>query len=89
MPTALNCNASALARKLIGSNRSLRFRPTVISIRSFSDHRDETGSVHFRATSTPHPLATKENTLKASKPTLSGLDKNGKLVVEVLAITKI
>ena len=88
MPTALTRNANALARKLIATNRCLLSRPTLISVRYLSDNRDETGSVHFRATSTPHPLATKENTLKASKPTISGLDKDGKPIVEVIAIKK-
>lgn len=88
MPTSLTRNVNASVRKLLATNRCLPPRPAFISVRFLSDYQNETSSVHFRATSTPHPLASKENTMKASQPTptISGLDKDGKPIVEVIAI---
>ena len=79
-------NINATARKLLAKEIHFHYRPSLIPLRSFTDQQNETSSVHFRATSTPHPLATKGNPLKATQtiPTLSGLDKNGNPIIEVI-----
>jgi hypothetical protein len=78
-------NINATARKLLARKSNFLYRPPLVSARSFADYPTETSSVHFRATSTPHPLATKGNPLKAVLhiPTISGLDKDGNPKVEV------
>ena len=73
-----------LSTKLLTSRGQL-LRPTTLAVRAFSADHGETSSIHFRATNTPHPLATKGNTLKATKPTptISGFDKDGNAETEV------
>ena len=85
MPATIVRNINASARKLLARRSTFLYRPPLVSARSFADYPTETSSVHFRATSTPHPLATKGNPLKAVLPipTISGLDKDGKPIVEV------
>lgn len=74
----------ALGTKLF-TTRGQLLRSTTSAVRAFSADHSETSSVHFRATNTPHPLATKGNTLKATKPTptISGFDKDGNVEIEV------
>ena len=69
----------------IFTTRGQLLRSTTSAVRAFSADHSETSSVHFRATNTPHPLATKGNTLKATKPTptISGFDKDGNIEIEV------
>jgi hypothetical protein len=85
MPATVVRNINAATRMLLVRRSNFLFRPPLFSARSFADYPTESSSVHFRATSTPHPLATKGNPLKAVLPipTLSGLDKDGKPTVEV------
>ena len=74
-----------VAKRYVVSSYAKQCRSIPCLSRSFSDNQHETTSVHFRATTTPHPLATKANNLKASRPipTISGLDKDGNPLVEV------
>lgn len=89
MTFAITRNINATARRLLARQGNFLYRPPLVSARSFADYPTETNSVHFRATSTPHPLATKGNPLKAvmPTPTISGLDKDGNPTVEVRAKT--
>lgn len=81
--TIVTRSINIAAKKLLLANRNLLSRHA-LSLRSFSNETYESNSVHFRATSTPHPLATEKNTLKAAPiPTLSGLDKDGNPIPEV------
>ena len=88
--TSLRCFSTVgkqHAFKGINCNRNQWKASTPSLTRAFSDNQHESSSVHFRATTTPHPLATKANNLKASKPipTISGLDKDGNPLIEVTA----
>lgn len=86
MPVLVARSISVTARKIIVGKKV----PNIVSLRSssrlFSDKLQNVDSVHFRATSTPHPLASEGNSLKAStpRPTLSGLDDAGKPITEVI-----
>ena len=76
---------ASVSKRYALSSSARKCRSIPCLTRSFSDQQHETTSVHFRATTTPHPLATEANNLKASKPvpTISGLDKDGNPLVEV------
>lgn len=82
-PTNLRL-VQALGTKLF-TTRSQLLRSTTSAVRAFSADHGETSSIHFRATNTPHPLATKGNTLKVTRPTptISGFDKDGNIETEV------
>ena len=82
--SAIN-SLKTVTKRYITSSYAKQCRSIPCMARSFSDQQHESSSVHFRATTTPHPLATDANNLKASKPTptISGFDKDGKPLVEV------
>jgi hypothetical protein len=72
--------------RLIASKNSSFLRQSCLASRQLSKQPDyESNSIHFRATNTPHPLATEGNSLKAvpPTPTISGLDKDGNPIAEV------
>jgi hypothetical protein len=66
-------NSLNVFSKRILSKHNLIRRPPSIAIRFLSDVslEGETSSIHFRATNTPHPLASGTNNLKASKVTVT------------------
>ena len=70
MATRYRRSIQNLFRHSIATRNIQSIRPALCSVRSFSDNQGETNSVHFRRTTSPHPLATKDNTLKA-KPLTS------------------
>ena len=73
-----------VGRKILStSNPSMK--PAFIFVRHFSSEKEEIDSIHFRATNTPHPLASEGNTMKANKATLTVItkDEHGHIKTEV------
>ena len=86
MPVLVARSISIATRRIILTKGSSTAVCLFSSSRFSSDKQHNVDSVHFRATSTPHPLASEGNSLKSSSPTptLSGLDESGKPIVEVM-----
>ena len=78
MPIINRRSIHVLAKNLLATKNSSAVRPAISSIRHLSD-TGESNSIHFRRTSTPHPLASPTNTLKAkvSSPTVPCFDTAG------------
>ena len=76
MPIINRRSIHVLAKHLLATKNSAAVRPAISSIRHLSDI-GESNSIHFRHTSTPHPLATPMNTLKAPSPTVPCFDAAG------------
>ena len=60
-----------LSKSFVATKNIQTIRAALPSYRFFSETNGEASSVHFRRTSTPHPLATKDNSLKAKPSTHS------------------
>ena len=73
-----------VGRKII-STRNPPIKPAFVLVRHFSSKKEEVDSIHFRATKTPHPLATEGNTMKADKAifTVISKDQHGNIKTEV------
>ena len=84
-----------LVKHILATKNVPATRPPISCIRSFAAGSDEyeSNSVHFRMTSTPHPLATEANNLKAKiinkKATLSELDNDGNVIAEVIQLKSV
>ena len=92
MTAPIRRGIQVLAKRILATKNVPATRPAISCIRSFAagSSEYESNSVHFRLTSTPHPLATETNNLKAKiinkKATLSELDSDGNVIAEVILL---
>ena len=95
MTAPIRRGIQVLAKRILATKNVPATRPAISCIRSFAagSSEYESNSVHFRLTSTPHPLATETNNLKAKiinkKATLSELDSDGNVIAEVILLNSI
>lgn len=95
MTAPIRRGIQVLAKRILATKNVPATRPAISCIRSFAagSSEYESNSVHFRLTSTPHPLATETNNLKAKiinkKATLSELDSDGNVIAEVILLISI